>query len=411
MKNFLEFTTNKNEILDKKSSIVNISKKAFKYKQTESNIAENEPTKNDTIFQNLNEVLILSKPRESDVKKTDSKPLKLILSLILIIFLLSSGFFGPFFKLVETDSISVKSFWRQLMTTIILFPVVILEKKFDMKQDFTKSKLVTAVMAGLVHGIWMMMFGYSVHFTSITHVYILNNMDLLFWGLFKLLTKMKISKLELCGMLLLSITIFLIFLDRSFVFIDYDNNDPDFFKGECLAIVASVFFLIFISLIEKYELSSPFWLCGLCISFSSSFFQMIICSIAGASWDINQNTGIFGLFTSKRFFPHIIYAFVSGLFYFMFMGIIKKNFDDSIYHFILNLTPIFAAYSTTFLNLEEFPTYWVWSSFFLLILAGFLISSGKKDSEGLEFELNRDEIEDEADRSELSENGIEMKLN
>ena len=412
-KNFFEYTANKNEILNKKSSIVNFSKKLFKYHENET--PESDATKTDSFMQNLNEVLLYSKSRNSDPKKPDSKSLKIILYLVIVFFLISSCFFGPFFLLI-TSKIFVKVFWRQLMTTFLLFPIALCERKIETVNDFSMRKFLKLIIAALFHAIWMILFGFSLHFTSMTHVYILNNMDILFMNLSKLFTNKKISKLEVCGMLMLIISIILIGLDRTMGFLSESHigdltASEMFFKGDCLALLAAIAFVIYTFFIDNYELNSPFWFCGMFVSLFSSFFQMIICWMFGSSWDNEEINGIFGLFSGEWFFIHILYALISGIFFFMFMGIIKKKFEDSTYRFILNLTPICAALMTYWLDLEEIPGILIWICIILTIVAGMLIVSGKKDSEGLEFELNQDEMEEEGRNSNLYARGIEMRIN
>ena len=331
---------------------------------------------------------------------------------------MSSGFYGPLFLLITSSDKLVKVFWRQLMTTFLLIPVAFCEKRIEIKHDFNRYKLIKVVMAGLIHGVWMMLYGYSLNFTSMTHVYILNNMDILFINGYKIVTHNKISRLEIAGMTMIVISIILLGIDRDINFLseahlNYNNLSAteSFFKGDCIAFIAGIMFVIYLTIVDTYELNSPFWLCGMLISLFSACFQMIICWIFGASWNIDENTGIFGLFTNQWFFIHIIIAIIAGVFYFMFMGIIKKNFEGYTYRFIINLTPISAAVVTFFLGLENLPCVLVWICVFLMIVAGWLIVSGKKKSEGLEFELNKDEIDEDMINSNPYSRDIEMRIN
>lgn len=390
-KDFLEFSTNKGEILNKKSSIVHLSKRVFKYQDQDPISTEPDPSRPEKFLENLNEILLgtQSGTRDSLAKKPDPPIFKCILSLMVIFFVCSGGFFGPFYLLVGANEF-VRIFWRQAMTTILLVPIAFCERRMEVKHDISHEKLFKALILGVVHALWSLGFGLSVNSTSMMHVYLMNGLDVLFLSVFRAFTSSKMIRLEMLGVFGLGITIVLTLVDKA---------GPSGFGGDFLALAAGLVLACYSYSIEKYELNSPFWLCSLIISLFSSVLLMIIGGVCGGTWDLDENTGVFGLFTQKWFFIHIIISLSAGIFYFSFLNVLRKHYEETVIRVLLGLITFLGGFLNYFLGFEGIPSVLSLVAGGIAIVAGVLVLTAKRKSEGLEFELDKDESDEEKKES------------
>jgi len=391
--------------MNKKSSIVNLSKRLFKYNDQDPQMPDPDPTRSDKFFENFNEILLISKTPSGDPQTTKQDPpfFQCILSLMVLFFLCSGGFFGPFYLLVTAGKL-VKIFWRQLMTSFLLIPIAFCERRLDIKHDMSKEKIAKTVFLGFLHAIWSISFGLSVNYTSMLHVYLLNSLDIVFLSIWRGVMSKRLAKLEVIGVIGMVISLILVLIDKS---------DNILFKGDLIALVAGLLFAIYAYNLEKYELNSPFWLCSLLISIFSSLFLMIISGIFDGTWDFNEETGVFGLFTQNWFFIHIIISLSAGIFYFNFLNVLKKHYQETVVRFLINVITILAGFINYFLGFGAMPCVLALVAAGIAIAMGFLIIAGKKNSEGLEFEFNKEESEEDNREKDIKKTDVfymEMKI-
>lgn len=391
----LEFSTNKGEIDNKKSSIVQISKKLFRYKETDVS-ENNEMTKQEVLLQNLNDVLILSEPKRASLqKKPINRLFSLFLYVLMIVFLITSGLFGPFFLIIHIKIPILKLFWRQLLLSIISLPLCLL----DIRQESSWGKICISLLAGILQAIWLVFYTTAIHYTSISHVYILTCLNIFFLTFSKKFLKKKLDNLEIFGIFLLIVVLVLVFCDRSEEFV---------FKGDLFALIGSLFLAVYLFIIDKYELSTPFWLTNFTINSVSSLIQFIILiSFCNASFTLDEETGLFGLFSSNQFFVQLYIVILSGFGYLVFMRLIKDYFEEFYYRLFMNLSIISGTLWGFYLDFQGIGSVLLWVAIILSILSGILISMGKKSSEGFEFDLTTKEVQE---HHSSGSNSIEMML-
>lgn len=406
----LEYTSNKDEIFNNKLSVHEIAKRPIRYKSEEEKMTPLHERKKS--YEKKMEELLLAKKTSNNIENNlieedidgvfdsplSNKKYPLWVWIVAIIALINSGFIGPFLLLINANII-VKASWRQLMTAFILIPIAIFEYKKSDRSLYQRSIIFDfkilrkMLLASLFHAIWTITFAYSINYTSMTHVYILNNLDIFINCFLKFIRREKSSNFEKVGFVITIIGIIGIYLDNNF-----EGKSPDFsqmslfsklFQGNTVALLGSIATTFYLWTCYRITEEYPSWLGITLINFLSSVFQMIYCLIFEQSTlDNSVDNGIFGLFTTKWFFIHIGIALVTGIGCFCLMIVISRIFIPLHYHFILNLEPISGALITYFFGLQMLPGLWTWISLFVIVLALTIILIGKNQIEAQDFELD-----------------------
>jgi len=405
----LEFTSNKEDIMNKKPSILNITKNLMKYKNDEEKNSQDSDHK-DSFEKKMDDLILPKRLTENDkfIEEIDgvfdsplsNKKYPYWVWLLALIALINSGFLGPFYLMVDANRI-VKAGWRQMMTAFLLIPLTIYEfKKGDgglyqkkVLLDFHVIKKI--VIAAFFHAIWTITFAYSINFTSMAHVYILNNLDIFVNCFLKICRREKISTYEKIGFLLTIVGIIVLYLDN---YPSDGSKNPDFstisltsmlLNGNTIAFLGSVAAAFYLWTCYGITEDYPSWLGITLINLLSSVFQLIYCLIfEGSSFDNQTYNGIFGLFTWTWFFIHIGIALVTGIGCFCLLIIISRIFIPLHYHFLLHLEPVSGALITYLLGLQGMPGVWTWISLLIVIIALTIILVGKNQTEAQDFELD-----------------------
>ena len=406
----LEFTSNKDDVLNKKNSILNITKNLMRYKNDDEKHSQ-DSDHNNSLDKKLDDLILpkkLSAPENDKLlaeidgvydSPLASKKYPIWVWILAIIALINSGFIGPFLLMIDANRI-VKAGWRQMMTAFLLIPLMLYEYKrgdsslYQSKVLFDLKVIRKMVIAAFFHGIWTITFAYSINFTSITHVYILNNLDIFINCFFKIFRREKISTLEKIGFLITIIGIILLYIDNTFD----GAKTPDFteislsnilFNGNTIAFLGSIagafYLLTCYGITEDY----PSWLGITIINFLSSIFQLAYSVLfESASFDSDTYYGVFGLFTLRWFFIHIGISLITGIGCFCLMIIISRIFIPLHYHFLLHLEPVSGSIMTYLLGLQMLPGLWTSISLIVIIVASTIILVGKNQIEAQDFELD-----------------------
>lgn len=404
----LEYTSNKDDIFSKKISIQDITRHPIKYKNEDDRYPKNE--RKESLDKKMEEILLqkrVSMPGNDkfleDLDGVFDSPLAnkkypIWAWIVAVIALINSGFIGPFLLMVNAN-IVVKAGWRQMMTAFLLIPLALYEYKKGTSNLYQRSVLFDfkvlrkMLLASLFHAIWTITFAYSINYTCMTHVYILNNMDIFINCFLKLIRGEKTSNLEKVGLFITIIGIITLYLDN-----DFEGKVPDFaslslfsklFKGNTIAFIGSIATSLYLWTCYRITEEYPSWLGITLINFLSSILQLIFCLIFESStFDTSTENGIFGLFTFKWFFIHIGIAFITGIGCFCLLIVISRIFIPLHYHFILNLEPISGALVAYFFGLQMLPGLWTWISLCVIIVALTIILVGKNQMEAQDFELD-----------------------
>lgn len=406
----LQYTSNKTELLEKRSSLLNLSSKPFKYQEQDAvqpPPASDPSTQHETWLQTLNELLINTHSPKTSVNSRISNTRTVIsLCFLALAFFIGSGFFGPGFLMISSEILALKAFWRQLLLTVLLIIPAIAEKAW-FSSNFSWKKLKGSVLAGVLQGFWLVSFSHAVHNTAISHVYVLNGLDLLALTLIKPLTKKRLAGLEICGAVALIFVAGLVFYDRNLGVLRETGQElstwQTVFQGDCVALCGGVVFAVFFTVSEYYEIDCPYWLCNWVVNAVSLLILLIFCWGLGAQWTMQTNDGLFAVFTAKLFVTNVILAIVAGVFYQSLLGIIKKYYEVWIFRGLLSISAVSASFFSYLWGIEELPSAFIWIAIVLSIAAGILISFGKRSSEGFEFELNKKDLSDESKSNESIE--------
>jgi len=405
----LEFTSNKDDILNKKNSIQNITKNLIKYKNDEERHSQDSDHR-DSLDKKIDDLLLpkrLSAPENDKFleeidgvfeSRLSSKRYPIWVWLLAIIALINSGFLGPFLLMIDANRI-VKAGWRQMMTAFLLVPLMIYEYKrgdsslYQRKVLFDMQVIRKMILAAFLHSLWTITFAYSINFTSMTHVYILNNLDIFINCLMKIFRRDRMSILEKVGFLFTIIGIVILYLDHSF-----EGSTPDFsalssvsvlLNGNSIAFLGSVAGTFYLWTCYGITEDYPSWLGITIINFLSSIFQLIYSLLfENATFDSSIQNGVFGLFTFKWFFIHIGISLVTGIGCFCLMIIISRIFTPLHYHLLLNLAPVSGALISYFFGLQMLPGLWTWISLGVIIVALTIILMGKNQMDAQDFELD-----------------------
>lgn len=406
----LEFTTNKDDIINKKPSILNITKNLMKYKNDEEKNSQDSDRK-DSFEKKMDDLILpkrISAENDKFIEEIDGvfdsplsdKKYPFWVWLLALIALINSGFLGPFYLMVDANKI-VKAGWRQLMTAFLMIPLAVYEYKrgdgglYQRKVLLDLHVIKKIVVAAFFHGIWTITFAYSINYTSMAHVYILNNLDIFVNCFLKICRREKISTYEKIGFLLTIVGIIVLYLDN---FSGEGSKNPDFstislaamlINGNTVAFLGSVAAAFYLWTCYGITEDYPSWFGIAMINLLSSFFQLAYCLvIEGSSFDAQTDNGIFGLFTMRWFFVHIGIALVTGIGCFCLLIIVSRIFIPIHYHFLLHLEPVSGALITYFLGLQNLPGIWTWVSLVVVIVALTIILVGKNQTEAQDFELD-----------------------
>lgn len=307
---------------------------------------------------------------------------------VIIVALINSGFLGPFLIIVKANEI-VKAGWRQLMTAILIIPIAVYEKfvtdkelyKFDVL--FNRAVVNKLIIAAFFHSLWIISFAYSINYTSMTHVYILNNMDVFIYCIFKMIKREKISGYEKFGFSMTLIGILLIYIDKDILF--FTKESPEYsliLKGNTIALLGSISAALYLSSCYGITEDYPSWLGLTLINILSSINQLLFALIFNsATFDTNEYSGIFGLFTKRWFLIHIGISLLTGFGCYCLLILISKKLSPLHHNFILNLEPLSGALMTFLFGLENLPGILTWISMLIIIIALTAISLGRTQSD------------------------------
>jgi drug/metabolite transporter (DMT)-like permease len=308
--------------------------------------------------------------------------------IVIIVALINSGFLGPFLMIVEANEI-VKAGWRQLMTAILIIPIAVYEKfitdkelyKFEVL--FNKAVVNKLIIAAFFHSIWIISFAYSINYTSMTQVYILNNMDVFIYCFFKMIKREKISGYEKFGFSLTIIGVILIYINTDILFFTKDTPDYALIaKGNTIALLGSIAAALYLSSCHGITEEYPSWLGLTLINILSAINQLLFALIFySATFDTDEFSGIFGVFTKRWFLTHIGISFLTGIGCYCLLIIISQKLSPLHYNFILNLEPLSGALMTFFFGLENLPGILTWIAMIIIIISLTTISLGRAQSD------------------------------